>query len=326
MRSHKTFAASIIAKNILATLSWSLGIVLLPINVTTAFAQLTAPPGGVNPTWWVPPNSYQCSTCAPSTTAYTLIALCGTNPNLPGCTLTLKIQYYAQTNGHYHEGSGLVYSSHPSSLLQLNGGTPSNSISTASTSSCPTPSTITLIPSPVGQLENLIITDNLGNPTTVDYGVGYTDFVFIPGGAQMLQTGGNTTGHGDNSWNHYMNPGATAGFLSAISAYLADQAPNGEVGICINDMSLPVGGIFDIDNPACPSCSRQDQAWQPPHVDHSAGNAVDIATPGSGSCTSSAFIAISPADLVAQCKAAGGINSAYEPTKHHVHCEWVAQP
>jgi hypothetical protein len=48
-----------------------------------------------------------------------------------------------------------------------------------------------------------------------------------------------------------------------------------QVKICTNDMSLPFGGVFDIN-----------QNWSPPHTYHRKGDSVDIPTSAANSCPS----------------------------------------
>lgn len=178
---------------------------------------------------------------------------------------------------------------------------------------------VTLTTTQVGQFETVSVNpsdcDNGEEgvtcfETNFDYAVGYQSFVYIANSNIFYQTGGNTTGHGDNTFNHWMTVNAATGLQQAATSYINQYNPSQEV--CINDMALPIGGKFDIkDN------------WQSPHASHDQGTAADVAV-ASSQCP--AQNEVSANFFLASCVANGALsqNSIIETygASVHVHCRW----
>jgi hypothetical protein len=87
-------------------------------------------------------------------------------------------------------------------------------------------------------------------------------------GSTYEETGSWDGGHNGVTSQHTLNHNGTYTLLTAIpavaNAYFANQSTSGDQ-LGINDMSLPIGGLFDIKN-----------NWVPSHGMHRSGNSVDI--------------------------------------------------
>jgi hypothetical protein len=57
-------------------------------------------------------------------------------------------------------------------------------------------------------------------------------------------TGGDTTNHGDNNFNHWATSALSNGIFQTASDFLFEHPEVGQ--IALNDMALPIGGRFDI--------------------------------------------------------------------------------
>ena len=174
---------------------------------------------------------------------------------------------------------------------------------------------VTLTTTQIGQFETVSVTptdcDNgeTGETcieTNFDYAVGYPSLVYIGSSNIFYQTGGNTTNHGDNTFNHWMTVNAATGLQQAATNYINSYNPGQEV--CINDMALPLGGKFDI----------QDN-WQSPHISHDQGTAADVAV-SSGQCNSNYWV--NSAFFINECVAAGSLARNTINEGNHVHCRW----
>jgi len=168
---------------------------------------------------------------------------------------------------------------------------------------------VTVATTRVGQIESLhAMNDDGGTTTSYDYGVGYLGLVYIDNSDIFYQTGGSTTNHGDNTWNHYMTVNAATGLQAAATAYLNEYNPGQKV--CINDMALPIGGKFDIND-----------NWQSPHISHDQGTAADVAAVA-GQCPGSYIVNLNL--FKSACINIGGANATRSITEgNHVHCNWV---
>lgn len=208
------------------------------------------------------------------------------------CNLGIATWAYESTNGHFHTNPPP-----PVSDFSPEAGY------TGDYSDLQIP--VTIYTTPVGQIESINVEDEDNGLTTYyDYAVGYNTFTYVSGG-NFVQVGGNTTNHGDNTWNHWMTPGALSGLSAAATSYLNNY--NRGHSICINDMSLPIGGVFDIhDN------------WTSPHLSHDKGTAADISTVA-GQC--SAANIVSPGPFMKACQTAGAVDWRVE-VPPHVHCRW----
>ena len=82
--------------------------------------------------------------------------------------------------------------------------------------------------------------------------------------------------------------------------------------IGINDMSLVVGGVFDLNN-----------NWSPPHSNHSRGKAADIR--GNGNANSVPRIPDVQNRFMDICRGYGATIVLHEfigTSNEHFHCEW----
>lgn len=95
--------------------------------------------------------------------------------------------------------------------------------------------------------------------------VGYNDLYWIAEQDPWIHIGGNTTGHGGNEYNHWMQIGPALGLWATANHFIADHPAQGK--IAVNDMSLPFGGRFDI---------RANNRWAGSHHNHGRGKAVDV--------------------------------------------------
>ncbi len=231
--------------------------------------------------------------------------------NILACNLSLSVITYEGTNGHYHNFP----------LAPASGISPSSG-NTANYPNWQMP--VTLTTTQVGQIETISVvpTGDAEGPPAIEgyytYAVGYLNFVYMDNSDIFMQTGGNTTNHGNNTWNHYMTVNAATGLQQAATSYVNTYNPGQK--ICINDMALPIGGKFDIhDN------------WTSPHKLHDAGTAVDVPVK-SGQCTASYLV--NSDRFKRECSAQGASYVVTESggrvvpqcppenTSCHVHCQW----
>ncbi len=239
-----------------------------------------------------------------------LYAYCYQPPNdqtpIP-CHMSLATEAYADTNGHFHTNP-------PPPVSSVS---PTTNIDTSTYQNYEVP--VTLTTTPVGQIESLYVSDDDdGYVSHWDYGVGYNGFVYLDNSNILYQTGGNsaTSMHGDNTWNHWMTNAAATGLQRSIVQYLnLHNNPGGK--ICINDMSLPIGGIFDIEND-----------WNPqhPHLAHDRGTSADIAgtaNAGSPSSCPSASMTVNISQFLRVCKDNGASRIHSVPHVDHAHCNWI---
>jgi len=217
------------------------------------------------------------------------------NGQVVACNISLSTTYYQYRNGHFH-------SNPPPPVSSIS---PSSGY-TGSYSNWQIP--VTLTTTQVGQIEALYISDDdNGDVVHYDYGVGYLGLVYIDNSNVFYQTGGNTTNHGDNTWNHYMTVNAATGLQNAATFYINSYNPGQKV--CINDMALPIGGKFDIHDD-----------WQSPHISHDQGTAADVAA-AAGQCPGSYIVNLNT--FRQACINVGHSLSANTITEgNHVHCRW----
>lgn len=175
------------------------------------------------------------------------------------------------TNGHEHFSpappSSTIKCSGPSQYCQYSGYSTVYSGNTQIyTTTWPSLSVeVRLSPGSVGQAERIAVTaQNTGWGNYADYVVGYNDIYWTDHPEIWVQIGGNTTQHGDNRYNHWMKTSAAYGLYDCTLEYLR-QVPE-QVYICTNDMSLPFGGLFDLN-----------RDWNKPHTFHRKGDSADIA-------------------------------------------------
>ena len=162
------------------------------------------------------------------------------------CDVTLGTNYYANSNAHFHDSSG-----HPYSSVSPSSG------NTGSSGYLPVTLTTTII----GQEETVYVCGYTCN--YYDYAVGYNlSWIFWINGTIFNLVGGNTTNHGDNTYNHWMMEDAAYDIYYTCSDYINAHS----LSQCsVNDMALVFGGKFDIND-----------NWTSPHLAHDTGRAVDV--------------------------------------------------
>lgn len=219
------------------------------------------------------------------------------NQPIPWAYFTVSPGVYLYTNGHFHANPGPIFSSvSPSSGYANGNGVFGFQIYTTLT----------------GRAEALGIT--CSNPygsvsRLFDYAVGYNDIWWNNHPEVWILIGGNTTGHGDNTFNHWMQTMPAYGIWNTAWAWVNTYNPGGT--ICVNDMALPYGGKFDIY-----------QNWISPHASHDRGSAVDVATT-SNQCPP-ASVVTNPDAFLQLCVANGAKPypiSQVDPAD--VHCNWT---
>ena len=159
------------------------------------------------------------------------------------CNVTVPSGYFTYSNSHDH-----VSVAAPSS---------NSSPTSGNTGCCGLP--ITVSTTRVGQFEWLEVCAVNGYCNETDFVVGYGDLYILPGYGSYVQVG-STTIHPNN---HNGTENAILGIQAIADQYQASysQYPI----IAVNDMALPVGGVFDLN-----------QNWDSPHIEHDRGTAVDI--------------------------------------------------
>jgi hypothetical protein len=112
-------------------------------------------------------------------------------------------------------------------------------------------------------------------------------------------TGGDTTNHGDNNFNHWATSALSNGIFQTASDFLFEHPEVGQ--IALNDMALPIGGRFDIQ-----------QNWIPPHADHDRGLAVDVNLVPQSLAN----------EFIEWCTINGARDARVEFNPYHIHCRW----
>lgn len=222
------------------------------------------------------------------------------NRRVPNCRLSVQTSARARSNGHFHTGGG-----QPVSKLGESRGGPFASSLIVNTGSSGL-KTVWFKAHLIGQYEDLI-SCSYAQCTYLTYYVGCDDLSFVPENDLRFHVGGNTTGHGDNYYNHWTTSRAREKLAQAVESFNDDNSR--QARIAVNDMSLPRGGTFDID-----------QNWRPPHRSHSRGTAVDVR--GNGGCGSIPVGLLR--EFVDSCNEAGASYAAIEGSgaQRHMHCNW----
>src|SRR6266404_4616970 len=173
----------------------------------------------------------------------------------------------------------------------------------------------TLATTLIGQAEFLSVTCSNANGQasgTANYAVGYNDVYYNDHPDIWLKIGGSDTGgdsgHGTTANIRYMMSSAAYGLYYSTYTYFANHS--GVTQICTNDMALPFGGKFDIQ-----------QTWASPHASHDRGTAADVAGPGSGQCPAANQVIV--ADFLAACVANGASAASSVNETNHAHCNWA---
>ncbi|MGA2000966.1 MAG: hypothetical protein ABSG52_13300 [Terriglobales bacterium] len=212
------------------------------------------------------------------------------------CNINLSPSSYESTNCHLHNDPPAPFSS-----ISPDSGYTGNYWNLAMP--------VTLTTTQVGQLETVYITGDADYDAYYDYAVGYRGLVYIDNSTIFYQTGAIAPYyHGGNICNHWMTVNAATGLQSAATFYINNYNPGQK--LCINDMALPIGGVFDLND-----------NWQPPHASHGQGTAVDVAVT-SAQCPHNYLVNLNRFRLA--CINEGNslaLNTIAEG--NHVHCRWA---
>lgn len=222
------------------------------------------------------------------------------NRPIPNAYFTVSPGIYVYTNAHLHDSP-----SHPfSSVSPTSGYADGNGVFN-----------LTLTTTLIGQAEFLYITcsNAAGQVNAIaNYAVGYNDVYYNDHPAIWLKIGGSDTGggtgHGTTAYNRYMMTSAAYGLYYATYDYFNNHP--GVTQLCTNDMALPFGGKFDIQD-----------TWASPHLSHDRGTAADVAGPGSGQCPATNQVVIS--DFLASCVRNGASAAHSVAEGNHAHCNWA---
>ncbi len=179
---------------------------------------------------------------------------------VPNCTVTVNVVPVKNSNGHFHNFK------RPSSGISENKDGPFTDSLTVQTESSGR-KVLWMKFTNIGQRE-IISACAAGGCAYGDHYVGYGSLQFVFPTNNWFHVGGDTTGHGGNGWNHWMTPAAQRGLAAAVTQFRRSNPSQGK--LALNDMSLPLGGTFDIN-----------KNWRPPHSKHSLGTAVDVRGNGS---------------------------------------------
>lgn len=242
-------------------------------------------------------QSYAILYAPQSSNSETWVCADQNNNPIPYAAFTVTNGVYLYTNSHEHDDISHPFSSaSPSSGYADGSGNFTFSVNT------------TL----VGQAESEHLQCSNGNGTAYgaeDFGVGYSDIYWDDHPEEYIQIGGSTTGHGDNTGNHWMQTTPAYGYYYAVGSYIANY--NSGNPVCANDMALPYGGKFDI----------QDN-WTSPHLSHDRGSAVDTAT-SAGQCPSANVVTNTSAFLLACVQNGAQSYPTSQVDPYDVHCNWT---
>ena len=204
------------------------------------------------------------------------------------CNVTLSVGYYFSTAQHNH----------------TNTSRPVSTVTPAAGNTGTTGLPVILKTTRVGQIEGVVVCADLCTVTAVS--VGYTDLTELTGGANWVLIGA-TTIHPNNHWG---TSTTITGIKNVAAQYRSEYATYPV--IAINDIALPIGGIFDLN-----------ANWAPPHASHSRGTAVDIR--GNGRPNSVPRVAAVQQRFMAICKEKGAVQALHEgkgTVNEHFHCRW----
>jgi hypothetical protein len=163
----------------------------------------------------------------------------------------------------------------------------------------------------VGQAERECVY-TYGSTRCYDHVAGYNDVYYNNHEEIWLRIGGDETGggtgHGSTYYNRYMMTNPAYGLYYATYDYLADHP--GQEKVCTNDMALPFGGKFDID-----------QNWGSPHTAHDRGTAADVAGPGGSQCPAAYQVNVD--EFLEDCRNHGALSAYSIPEGNHAHANFA---
>jgi hypothetical protein len=264
--------------------------------MTRYFALITLLAVGLRPCAWG--QSYTPLFSPSSNINLTAYCLTATGQYIPYAEYAFETYYWTNTNAHFHDDPNHVYSSvSPTNAYDDTGSGYVN---------------LTLSTSIIGQAEGIAVwcwNDNGEVYSEYDHAVGYSNIYWNYHPEIWVQTGGNTTNHGDNSYNHWMTTNAAYGIYYTSYQYLQNHPEQGYFGQ--NDEGLPFGGKFDIkDN------------WQSPHITHDWGTAADIR----GNTAMYAVPNQYQQEFINDCQNFQAIETIIEyvgTPAQHIHCRWA---
>ncbi len=204
------------------------------------------------------------------------------------CNVSLYNGYYSYTGGHNHENSSHIWSG----LYPYAGNTGCCGLQ------------VQVYTTSVGQVEWIDTCADVCS--TTDFTVGYGD-LYVYGGGDAWVLIGQTPTHPDNHWSIV----ATNNGMQGVAVQYHNEYPNYDV-IGINDMALPVGGVFDLNSD-----------WSPPHSNHGRGKAAD--NRGNGAANSVPRIPDVQNRFMDICRGYGAtivLHESIGTNNEHFHCEW----
>lgn len=241
---------------------------------------------------------------APAQPVYPATAICRdtrTRLLMANCRVTVTVKAKNNTGGHFH-----------------NSNRPKSKVASRSTGPFQNSVTVTtgyggyaifwMQPSDIGQVETFKACADECRDLVLK--VGYHDLEEVPESSKWIRVGGHTTQHGGNDVNHFMTVSARRKLELTVTRFLELHPQQGK--IAVNDMSLPLGGVFDLG-----------RRWVPPHHRHSRGTAVDVrarTSPGGYSIPASRVRA-----FLNQCDRNGADRAMLESpgtSNQHIHCDW----
>lgn len=150
---------------------------------------------------------------------------------VPNRTLWVTPLVYNNTNGHFHN------TSRPTSQVSASAGGGFSSLGAFVTTGANATAIVWIKGGSIGQAEYLTACwDFCGSG---DHAVGYSGIYWVEEKPQWIHTGGNTTNHGGNEFNHWMQSTPAYGIWYTAVEYLSRYPAQGK--IAVNDMSLPFG-------------------------------------------------------------------------------------
>jgi len=197
--------------------------------------------------------------------------------------------------------------------------------STISPAIGPAPGTFTLTTTAVAQEECLLVCPQPTAENTCDgpsFWVGdgwpdvnllwtgeHTDVMYYNGAPPT--PGAPNNNHGTIDHNHYMQSGPALDLLDAVNTYRNTHGyppPPQPPLVCVNDQSLPWGGLFDVN-----------QNWMGPHDSHRVGTSADV-NKASGQCPYD--LVLSEMESACEQNNANPLSTGIHNPGPHVHCEW----
>lgn len=236
------------------------------------------------------------------------------NQGVPYAYFSVTPVTYLYTNAHLHDNA-----QHPISSVTCNTSSSYSCISaTQGYASASGVFSLSLRTTLIGQAEALSLYCSNGYSyvnATANYAVGYNDVYYNDHPEIWVKIGGSETGggtgHGTTAYNRYMKSGAAYGLYYATQNYLSAHPEISQV--CTNDMALPFGGKFDLN-----------QNWTSPHSQHDRGSAADVAGTGSAQCANAGGSGVNVAEFISYCVANGASSTYSFNETNHAHCGFEA--